>query len=69
MGYMYAGLTYHHFRRKGIFFKGTGEKLAALRVGNVVAALLQLVKNAVKFPQLSVRRKRKHSTEPPAHLA
>lgn len=69
MGYVYAGLTCHNFPRKGIFLKVTGEKLAALRVGNGVAAMLQLVKNAVKFPQLSVRRKRKHSTELPAHLA
>lgn len=69
MGYMHAGLTCHPFPRRGIFFKITGEKLAALRVGNVVAAMLQLVKNAVKFHQLSVRRKRKHSTELPAHLA
>lgn len=43
--------------------------MAALRVGNDVAAILQLVENAVKFLQLSVRRKRKHSTELPAHLA
>lgn len=57
------------FPEKGIFLKVTGEKLAALRVGNDVAAILQLVENAVKFLQLSVRRKRKHSTELPAHLA
>lgn len=69
MGYMYSGLTCHHFPGKGIFLKVTGEKLAALRVGNGVAAMLQLIENAVKFPQLSVRRKRKHSTELPAQLA
>lgn len=28
-----------------------------------------LIENAVEFPQLSVRRKRKGSTELPAHLA
>lgn len=43
--------------------------MAALRAGYGVAAVLQLLENAVKFLQLSVREKRKHSTELPAHLA
>lgn len=69
MGCMHAGLTCCHFLRKGIFLRITGEKLAALRAGNGVAAVLQLLENAVKFFQLSVREKRKQSTELPAHLA
>lgn len=52
-----------------INLKVTGEKLAALRAGKDVAATQQLIEDAVRFPQLSVRRKRKCSTELPAHLA
>lgn len=50
-------------------FKAAGEKLAALRAGEDVAATQQLIENAVKFLLLSVRRKTKCSTELPAHLA
>ena len=66
---MDARLACHQLPRRGIFLKVAGEKLAALRVGKDVAAMPQLIENAVKFPQLSVRRKRKCSTELPAHLA
>lgn len=66
---MDAGLACHQLPRKGIFLKVAGEKLAALRAEKDVAAMPQLIENAVKFPQLSVRRKRKRSTELRAYLA
>lgn len=62
-------LVCHQCPRKGMFFKVAGEKLAALRPGKAVVAMLQLIKNAVRFPQLSVRRRRKCSANLPAHLA
>lgn len=56
---MDVGLGCHQLPPKEIFLKVAGEKLAALRVRKDVAAMLQLIENVVKFPQLSVSEEKK----------